>query len=378
MYEAKKLPGRGIGLVATRTIHRGERLFTESPLTLYQVGFNDIPYEERTPAQKLGVDRLPANASKLFMDLHVHRGEDHVNDVIRTNAYLATLFPYEGQGEEFEVVLPDLSRINHDCRPNLHYYFDDLTLTQQVHATRTISPGEELTVTYIDPLKPRDERLGRLMHNWGFDCSCSVCSLPDGLSAASDQRIGTVLHLEEHLLDRNASSLATPAMAEQLVSLYEQERLFAHSTYAYAYAAFEHNGVGNVYEAVKYAHKGLEAALILWGPEFYMVDEMQEIIRTPKRHWSWRFRAQTKEIRRAIQTALKNGKGKQGKVEELEKLVRKAGKFDDRAKDSKDNKGDKGDWERILDAIEKWLGRGKGKELEGVVEALKGRLGVLK
>lgn len=43
-----------------------------------------------------------------------------------------------------------VARMNHDCRPNADYWFDKDTLVQHVFATRTIVPGEEISVTYIE------------------------------------------------------------------------------------------------------------------------------------------------------------------------------------------------------------------------------------
>lgn len=43
-----------------------------------------------------------------------------------------------------------VSRLNHACRPNSEYFFDDATLSQNVFAARDLSAGEELTVTYSE------------------------------------------------------------------------------------------------------------------------------------------------------------------------------------------------------------------------------------
>ena len=43
-----------------------------------------------------------------------------------------------------------MSRLNHDCSPNLGYYFDSDTLSHRVYAVRDIFPGEELTISYVE------------------------------------------------------------------------------------------------------------------------------------------------------------------------------------------------------------------------------------
>lgn len=48
------------------------------------------------------------------------------------------------------LTLQTVSRLNHACRPNSDYFFDDATLSHNVFAARRVSPGEELTVTYSE------------------------------------------------------------------------------------------------------------------------------------------------------------------------------------------------------------------------------------
>jgi SET domain-containing protein len=47
-----------------------------------------------------------------------------------------------------------VSRLNHDCAPNLGYYFDSASLTLKVYAVRDIFPGEELTISYVEFVRP--------------------------------------------------------------------------------------------------------------------------------------------------------------------------------------------------------------------------------
>ena len=91
--------------------------------------------------------------------------------------------------------------MNHDCRPNAHYYFDPKTLTQHVHALRTILPGEEITISYIDPAQKRKARLHALKESWGFPCGCSSCSATSTVHSASDDRISQIEDIREELED---------------------------------------------------------------------------------------------------------------------------------------------------------------------------------
>jgi hypothetical protein len=180
--------------------------------------------------------------------------------------------------------------MNHDCRPNAHYFFDHNTMTQHVHALRTIMPGEELSISYIDPAQMRRERLNSLHLSWGFDCSCSHCTQPEPQADASDDRIEQILELREELEDYTSDSEATPGMAELAVSLYEQERLYGPISEAYTFAAIEYNGIGDVWTAQKYARLAIESGLLYGGPADKDVKQMENLLKDPKAHWSWMLR----------------------------------------------------------------------------------------
>jgi hypothetical protein len=180
--------------------------------------------------------------------------------------------------------------MNHDCRPNAHYYFDPLTFTQHVHALRTILPGEELTISYLDPAQKRKERIHALKNSWGFQCSCSQCTAQSAISSASDSRIDKIARIRDNLEDYSPESVASPEMADLLISLYEQERMWGPIAEAYSYAALEYNGAGDAFIAQKYAHLAVEVGLVYGGPHDTDVKEMEQLLKDPKAHWSWKLR----------------------------------------------------------------------------------------
>jgi hypothetical protein len=180
--------------------------------------------------------------------------------------------------------------LNHDCRPNAHYYFDWQAMTHHVHAIRTISVGEEITVSYIDPVQPVTQRKEYLKSSWGFDCDCSSCTAPAPVALESDNRIDEILDLQQKLTDTDVAFVDAPAMAELLVSLYEQERLDGPVADAYTFAAHEFNGVGNKWMARKYALKAIEAGLLYGGPHDFDVKDLKELLDDHRAHWSWHFR----------------------------------------------------------------------------------------
>ena len=77
------------------------------------------------------------------------------------------------------------STINHDCYPNCSYSYINGKL--ECRSIRDIMAGEEITVTYIDPMNTHSSRQSILTSTRYFECTCSrcngylkYCSLVDG------------------------------------------------------------------------------------------------------------------------------------------------------------------------------------------------------
>jgi SET domain-containing protein len=70
------------------------------------------------------------------------------------------------------------SHINHSCAPNLSVrHLDQRTALSRITvlAKQSIAPGEELTITYVDPSKGVRARR-RDVAQWGFgECRCERC-----------------------------------------------------------------------------------------------------------------------------------------------------------------------------------------------------------
>lgn len=104
-FEERQLPGRGVGLIANKTIHRGDRIFAHSAvLLLDEEAWENLGDEEWVEMAKKAVNNLPTPTRKLFMDLHGHEGVDPVSDRINTNA-----FEVEIGEETFYAVFPEIA-----------------------------------------------------------------------------------------------------------------------------------------------------------------------------------------------------------------------------------------------------------------------------
>lgn len=244
-------------------------------------------------------------------------GDDSDNDNVQV----------KGKGKDMDIdfhsTFTEVSRLNHDCAPNLGYYFDTSTLSHKVYAVRDIPAGEELSISYVDVLHDRQTRQRLLKNTWGFDCSCERCGgggrhqhVVNGesesenddahLLAESDSRVEQINALRREL--DNYSSLrgqnknngggiggggsggGTPAKAVLLITLYNLEGVDVRIYEAYYRAALEYNGVGDATNAIIYARLCLARGLIARGPDRPFIVSMRALIRDPVNHWSWRFR----------------------------------------------------------------------------------------
>ncbi|KAK1756153.1 hypothetical protein QBC47DRAFT_299226 [Echria macrotheca] len=297
VYDVHEFPGKGMGLVANQFIRRGELIManTASLMIDYRV-FHELKKEEYKELQLHAVNYLPDPHRKAFMNLSTHGQTfstlvDTVEKIAETNAFdIDPDADDEEQNYGFFVVFPEIARFNHDCRPNADYYFEHRSLTQYIHATRDIQPGEELTLSYINTVMTRNERLRKLNHNWGFQCACSACTQEKARADVSDMRIRRIKDLRPKMRNWKAGSVATPQMAELLISLYEQERLWGSMYNAYSFAAYEYNAVGDPWTAIKYAMLAIEWGIPMVGATSSEVTDMEKLVEDPWGHWSWMHR----------------------------------------------------------------------------------------
>jgi hypothetical protein len=281
---------KGRGLIANKTLFRGDQIFASTPLLLADPEAYKLIESERIDLMYRGVETLPKASQELFWGLLGHFKGDPVDDRINTNNFEVFI-----DDQSQAAVLPEIAMLNHDCRANAAYFFDQDTLTHHVHALRTIVPGEEITISYIDSEKVRAHRMRRLEHNWGFKCDCSACTAHPSLTAESDARLLQIEELIEKLNDWTDASTATPEMAEAVVSMYDQERLWAYQATGYKHAAEAYSSFGNKFMAIKYARLSAEFSILDKGFSDSDVKEMKKMAKDPAMTWSWKKRVDLKK-----------------------------------------------------------------------------------
>lgn len=110
-----EIPGRGRGLVATRPIRRGERIMAAKPaLLVHREAFRELPIEDMYYLMDMAVDNLPTARKESYMAQASSMGSHKITDIFFTNTFQLTVGGHDGfhYGN-----FPEVSVINHDCRP---------------------------------------------------------------------------------------------------------------------------------------------------------------------------------------------------------------------------------------------------------------------
>jgi hypothetical protein len=286
--EVTALSNKGMGVVATSPIAAGTRLLHSTPVLL--VHNIDAPRAfERESHLRIAVANLPPATREAFNDLarSYNNPAVHAQDIIKTNA-----FAIDVSSVQHLAVFPEASRFNHDCAPNAMYYLDHIRLTHTLHATRNIAAGEEVTVSYVDPISPAWSRKSELLQAFSFSCSCQRCA-----DAEEDDTLlaeAKILEAELGDWDTNTSEIdvwAYTEKAERLVELYAILHLEGFVNTAYGHAALTYNSLGDSGKAAMYARKALEAAKLRHGPADLgsrAVTVWEEFLEEGAwAHWSW-------------------------------------------------------------------------------------------
>ncbi|KDN66409.1 hypothetical protein CSUB01_12305 [Colletotrichum sublineola] len=135
--------------------------------------------------------------------------------------------PTETVGDKGAIFL-DACRINHACDNNAQKNWNERIKRHTVHALKDINKGEEITITYLGPLKNRETRQKALQKKFDFTCLCHLCSLPPEQSQESDRRLEKIHRLDRVIDQLGAEGiLRTPVRTlryfDQQIRLYNEQ-----------------------------------------------------------------------------------------------------------------------------------------------------------
>ncbi|OAL40158.1 hypothetical protein AYO20_00578 [Fonsecaea nubica] len=308
------VPGKGIGMLAKRDLIRGDMITAYTPVLLASKE-DLLPKDQREKFLRLAIFQLPTPSREAYWNLATlsddEKDSHRAQDIAGANAFEIRLDGKQGSNPEASAadmpgsgtahlaVIPEASRMNHDCAPNAVFYINASTLAHVVRATRPIRKGEEITIAYTNPLAPRAVRQKYLSDAFHFTCTCSRC-VRDGrtdthTNAGSDTDVDAALSeiaSLQNTLSRwsDPTSDASVKHAERLVQLHRDEGLEGYLDPAYCYAALMYSAVGSLRGAQKYLPLAIEAIELRLGPGAPDLPAWRAMLDDPTRHWSWMVR----------------------------------------------------------------------------------------
>ncbi|OCK74456.1 SET domain-containing protein [Lepidopterella palustris CBS 459.81] len=298
MYEIRQAGTKGLGVFAKVFIPRGTRIFSERPLLAIRpdqgagdiyAAFRLLPLEQRTKLLQLSSHITKESSvarwtqviwwtvKRSVFDVYAriwgnHRGmparskhsiKEHIAilNVFRSNCFDIG----SSQASIQQAIFPRISRMNHSCVPNAQGNFHDEMGRFNVHATRDIKAGKELTLNYLpEHGAVKATRQSRLLSGYGFLCDCPACDL-----TLLRGRDGEEKRLQAHRkLSAYAEGLSNGGLGsaeaelqtiEEFMRLFEGEGIAGRELSTMYFEAAKLNmGLGRREEALRCAEKGLE------------------------------------------------------------------------------------------------------------------------
>ncbi|KAF4494034.1 SET domain containing protein 5 [Fusarium agapanthi] len=283
LFEVRDISGKGRGLIAKVDIPAGTRILCEKPLL--QASTMNSGDLEATAAPR--VKALSESQQREFLSLHNNfPGEHPFSGIIRTNALPC------GPGSIVGGVYPTISLINHSCLANSHNNWNSEAGHETIHAIRPIKAGEEITISY-DEGGPSNVRKPMLKQSFGFDCACSLCSLPPSQLQASDDRRVRIQQLNANI--RNAFTM----MSNPEDSLKDCLSLLHTLQEEYGVCAVPHNARlyydafqiciahGDEGRSITFAERSYEARVTCEGVDSPEALRMMSFVLEPETHSSF-------------------------------------------------------------------------------------------
>ncbi|KAG8999623.1 hypothetical protein FRB94_002936 [Tulasnella sp. JGI-2019a] len=215
------------------------------------------------------------------------------------SAAFASLHPYQRIAETNCVPMPEreqaglfetICRVNHDCRPNAMYLWEERLGKEVLRALTDIPAGEEITVSYTPNLLDRRERRELLQSAWDFSCRCLSCALPPDELAKSDQRVSQLSRIIDAHADttflRTSPTFAL-AKVRQALAIIKEEKLWHQDCDQY-YDAFQVCAAwGDMVNAKVWAGRAVNAYTRNYGADGERTMQMRAHAEDPRGFSEW-------------------------------------------------------------------------------------------
>lgn len=280
LFEVQQLPGKGRGLIALCDIAKGTRIVREKPLFT----IDSMPPAQLDKVIAAKVKALSKEEQRQFLALHNNSPGKHAfTGIAKTNCLPC------GSDSTTGGIYLTICLINHSCLPNAHNNWNEDYEEETIHATKPIKAGEEITIDY-SKADPSHIRQQQLRNSFGFDCQCTLCSLPPQQLKLSDDRRVQIQRLDDGIgdpmgmLSRPGACLAD---CLSLLKLLEEEYGEAASIFVAraCYDAFQISVAhSDRSRASAFAERAYKARIICEGEDSPATQRMKRLMENPASH----------------------------------------------------------------------------------------------
>lgn len=286
-YKVVPVPGKGLGVLSTRSLEPGELVLAERPM---------LEYEGLGPAwlagaqQRFDLLRKPLQQEVLALQdaFAKSSGKKSLEGILRTNSL--------SRGMSSDGLLCKLSsRLNHSCVPNCDWCWDEETREVRIYASSAVAEGEELCIHYVELRAPKGARVKQLQDMYKFTCRCAACKLGGAALESSDRRRERMATLNQKLdAVGNKDAKLAIEMVDELMELYLEEGIHSKSFrkracfYAYQFALV----LCNFEAASFYVERAHEYSVLCHGTHHAQSRRLAKYVKNPRSHpaatrWMW-------------------------------------------------------------------------------------------
>lgn len=247
---------KGKALIAMQKINKGDVIMVDSAalISSSRLPMHITPIEGASLLET-AARMLPEEDYNTIMDLDKPSGTAGLDAILKTNSF-ACQFDDGGVEDEYLCLFPQVSRINHACRPNANAKFIPRTLSMEIRALRDIPAWQEITITYGKLDLKYMERQKLYEENWGFKCACDLCASGIYKLVDSDWRRERFVQLHEQIEGLNAEEFDLQQVVQwekEILEISETEVLDVLVTEDMERLAYIYAGLGRREEAREWA-----------------------------------------------------------------------------------------------------------------------------
>ncbi|KAH5720389.1 hypothetical protein HBI20_103840 [Parastagonospora nodorum] len=291
MWEVNETKNMGKGLFAKKdigAIFAGESIIVKTPVLFVARQLLETDFSEQSEIVWSGaMVQLPGPTKQMIQNLAKSWGGPEAFDITKTNA-IEVKWPWVNDMPVLLSLTPEIARINHACRPNAAWRFNDYTLAFDLFALKEIKPGEEITISYGYEMRAHRRRMKSLEANHNFQCVCSLCTASEAEIEASNDRLSEIKALKSVLPSDTADSPQLLGLLHNLIKLYDDEDLHTETPMYEEILALTFSSFGIAHRAKYWAGRAKKHWAVLLGQESWEAKRCGDLEDDVRMHATWK------------------------------------------------------------------------------------------